>query len=70
VQAIPRASSVCSDNASGISHNQKTPRLMRVGVHVLPVPLNDCVNPDRGSTGGSSVNGLARRGFAGAVAAG
>ena len=40
----PKPACTASHHASGISHSQKTPRLMSVGVHVSPAPLNDCVS--------------------------
>ncbi len=37
----PKPAGTASHHASGISHSQKTNRLMTVGVHVSPAPLND-----------------------------
>ena len=37
----PRRNWCASKYASGSSKSQKTPRLMSVGVHVSPAPLND-----------------------------
>lgn len=39
----PRPVRVARSQASGISVSQNTPRLIQVGVHVPPAPLNDCV---------------------------
>ncbi len=39
----PSASWRASPYARGTYHSQKHPRLIQVGVHVSPAPLNDCV---------------------------
>ena len=42
--AGPRPRRSASAYASGSSQHQKQPRLMNVGVHASPAPLNDCVS--------------------------